>query len=772
MPIVLAENKEHLIIKRDGRVEPYNPDKLRRVLIWADNGRDRFTDEILSSIDIKINNKMRIEALYDVTINTVANMITKLRPAFDNIAKNLYLLKIYKETWNIKDITQYPDYTELLRTAFRYKSYDKETFQKFTKEELDTIYSFIKPEYDRNFTYKGLVMFFEKYCMNYAKTKTLELPQHVYIRNAIEAFCDEKDSKEKLDLIYRRYNDVAISHKLFEKYDTKEPLTIVATPNISNSCKPKNQLASCVLEEMADNTWSISNTTMNSAFYSKNGGGLAVDMTKVRCSGSLVGTSGSSNGPVPYIRMIQATIQGFNQLNSRRGAAVITFPWWNYDSYDLFKLKDDGGNDDKRARQLQYCMKTNDLYYNRIKKNKDITLIDAKDATDVIYDYGSSFNKKYTELESKVPVKRKKTSAREHWFKFLQARNNTGNYYIFDQDNVNKQNMNPTRYINSSNLCCEITLPSRAATKVNEELITKEDGNTYLKTVSKDGEIAICNLASINLAVYDTLSDNDKYTSIYTLLRGMDNNITRQFYPSKEGKYSNINYRPIGIGIVNETGWLANKNIKTSDKEAEAEIFRIMEDLSFNIYSASNQLAMERGKYKGFEDSRWAKGQTPYDISIGKKFFPEFKLTKDWSSLKRLIRRHGLRFSYHMAIAPTATSGKCPNLTEGIDPVLDSFYVEQGTLILPTLAYNFSRNNKYYVSAFDVPNECTIRKAAIRQMFIDQSQSLSLNYKSPKSAAELTKDILLCHKMGIKTVYYHNTPKDRSAVEVPCDSCS
>ena len=176
--IELTKDKKHIIIKRDGREEPFNEEKLKKVINWATDRKEGFTNALLEGLNIKINDRMKIEVLYDELINTAVNKISPLYPSYDTIAEKLYLMKIYKETCKLKKTGSYPHIKTFLKKGVKHKVYDKNIVSLFSDKELDKINSMIVPDRDLLFTYKGLAIFYRKYCKNIG-SKKLELPQKI-----------------------------------------------------------------------------------------------------------------------------------------------------------------------------------------------------------------------------------------------------------------------------------------------------------------------------------------------------------------------------------------------------------------------------------------------------------------------------------------------------------------------------------------------------------------------------------------------------------------
>jgi len=450
MPVELVNNKKHLVIKRDGRMEPYQEEKMRKVLHWAiskaindDPKYSKLNEEmknniinnminlVLEETEIKIYDKIKIEKLFDTVIQTVENQISRIQSIWDKVATNLLVQKFYKERWSIKR-DEYPHYSEVIRKGIQYGHYDKK-YWNLTDEEIEELNDYIDHSRDFKIRSFGLKSFMKKYAFPH------ELPQHAIMRLAIYAFHMEKDPELKMKLIK-------------DRYDMINRLLSAASPLWISSGAPNPQIASCVLTSMEDDSWSINRTISNIGLYSKWGGGTACDISPLRCKGSIIGKTGRSSGIIPFIQMIQSTIKAYNQRGLRQGACAVYNVWWHYEIEDFLMLKDEGGSEDNRARSLQYAVKLNSLFIKRAIEDKDVYLFDPKETPELLYTYGEEFNKWYEFYENKKGIRKKKIKARDLAYLIAKIRAETGNLYIFFSDNANEQTPYEM-YINSSNLC-------------------------------------------------------------------------------------------------------------------------------------------------------------------------------------------------------------------------------------------------------------------------------------------------------------------------------
>jgi len=291
------------VIKRDGRTELFQPEKMKKVCNWATDNTEWMTAELLSDTEIKLHKEMHIKDIFQQVIVTAVNKISIMYPQWENVAAKLQLMSIYKETYNVNVFDDYPKMSEVLKKGVERKSYNKSSVQRLSEEELLAIDVMIKPERDLLFNYKGLVTFYDKYCLNYTKTKKLELPQHAYMRVAIALMIEEKD---RLKQIKNLYDAISLHNQT------------CATPIMLNALTDGQQLSSCVLNTLSDDSHNILDTGKNLGIYSKFKGGTALDISALRAKGSYIqGTQGYSSGPVPFIKYFESIMRAWNQGGKR-----------------------------------------------------------------------------------------------------------------------------------------------------------------------------------------------------------------------------------------------------------------------------------------------------------------------------------------------------------------------------------------------------------------------------------------------------------------------
>lgn len=736
--IKLVADKQHNVIKRNGSIVPYDPDKLYAVLLWAADGSEIFAKQLLEAVDIKIHNKIHITKLYDEVISTASNLISDMYPKWETIAKNLYLLKLHKDV-GVKR-AKYPKYDDVVLANEASGLYSTALLDELVDRDISRkeLAKAITPKYDKLFSFGGLNLFVQKYC-NKHKGTLLELPQHVYMRVAIQLMY-----KDGLEAIIAKYHQLA-SHCVTE-----------ATPKMVNAAKPAASLFSCCMNKPSDSLEGINESLNMLARESKYGGGDAWDVSCIRAKGSPIkGNNGKSSGVLPYLQAAQAVVGSYNQGSTRSSALIAFYNWYHYESPEITSAKEESGKDEDRARKIQYAVKWNKTLTNAIRNDEDIYLIDPARTQDLTYAYGEDFTMLYDKYSKNTRIHKRKYNARELGFHLAKIKAETGNNYTFFTDNNNFQNIGAGT-ITASNLCMEMSMSYDEVTGPNE------------------GDIGLCNLASVNLIKWALMTASEKEAFMYLLVKSADNAIDNSFYANAAGKIHSQKHRNLGIGVSNYANWLATAKHLWDSEGARRDTHSLFEELSYYAIKASVQLAKERSRCNVWTATKWSQGLFPHEISIlGKtESILNYDLKMDWESLRTEMLKYGIRNSRLLSIAPTATSGKCITATEGVDPVRKFKTIQEGTYSLPFVAPDLRKNRKYYQTTFEIANKDVIELAAIRQKFICMSQSVSLAYAKPDSAYEVLSDIMLAEDLGLKSIYYTHTPiEDDELEDEGCDSC-
>ncbi len=627
--------------------------------------------------------------------------------------------------------------------------------------DLDRIANAIKPERDLNITYLSLQTLYDRYFIHHNDTRW-ELPQTFLMRVCMGLAHSEGEQR---------------TERAIEFYDLLSSFDYMcSTPTLFNSGTLRPQLSSCFLTTVPDDLDGIYGAIKDNALLSKYAGGLGNDWTPVRGIGAKIkGTNGKSLGVVPFMNVADATAVAVNQGGKRKGAVCAYLETWHMDIEEFLELRKNTGDERRRTHDMNTANWIPDLFMERLFEKKDWTLFSPDETPDLHDIYGDDFRTAYEAYEVKAErgeIRSKKIPAVNLWRKMLGMLFETGHPWVTFKDPCNLRS--PQQHVgvvHSSNLCTEITL------------------NT-----SKD-EIAVCNLGSINVANHmkDGKLDTVKLAkTVKTAVRMLDNVIDINFYTVPQAKNSNLQHRPVGLGMMGFQDALYLQRIPYASDAAVTFADNLMEHISYNAISASNELAVERGSYKTFKGSLWSQGILPIDSiqavakTRGKYLEQDTSTTLDWDSLRKKVKKDGMRNSNVMAIAPTATISNICGVTQSIEPTYQNLFVKSNmsgefTVVNPHLVkdlkaiglwdqvmvhdlkyYNGSVNlidrvpadlKALYATAFEMEPRWLVDAASRRQKWIDQGQSLNL-YMAEPSGKKLDILYRMAWIRGLKTTYY------------------
>lgn len=433
-----------------------------------------------------------------------------------------------------------------------------------------------------------------------------------------------------------------------------------------------------------------------------------------------------------------------SQGGLRKGSATLFFPIWHQEIKELIVLKNEKGNDENRARSLDYAVSISKIFYERFINNEEITLFSPHDVPGLYDAFGTDrFDELYVHYERDESIPKKTVNAQELILEILNERSDTGRIYILNIDHANSHGPY-TKTIRMSNLCLEICL-------LTDPIEHIDDIN---------GAIALCILSALNAGTIKNEKELEECCDLS--VRSLDELIDIQEYPVKAAEIATKRYRPLGIGIIGLAHYLAKLGYNYEDSDACNSVHRLSESLQYYLLKASNQLAKEKGICEGFSDTKYSQGILPIDTY--KKDVDEFctePLQHDWESLRRNIMEYGLRNTTLTAAMPSETSSKTSNATNGIEPPRGYLSVKRKIKqIVPQ--YSTLKNN--YTLLWDMKsNEGYFNIVAVMQKFFDQSISANWSYnpenypdkKVPMSV--VVNDFLQAYKKGHKTAYYMNT---------------
>ncbi len=628
----------------------------------------------------------------------------------------------------------------------------------------------LKPERDHLFQFLGLQTLYDRYFLHSDGTR-FELPQAFFMRVAMGLAVREIQREDKAIEFYN----------LISSFDF-----MCSTPTLFNSGTPRPQLSSCFLTTVPDDLDGIFKSIKDNALLAKYSGGLGNDWTRVRGLGAHIkGTNGESQGVVPFLKVANDTAIAVNQGGKRKGAVCAYLETWHIDMEEFLDLRKNTGDDRRRTHDMNTANWVPDLFMQRVDEDGQWTLFSPDETPDLHDLTGKAFAERYAYYEDKAGRGEmrvhKEVRAQDLWRKMLTMLFETGHPWITFKDPCNLRS--PQQHIgvvHSSNLCTEITL------------------NT------SDTEVAVCNLGSVNLAnhIHDGKLDYAQLErTVKTAMRMLDNVIDVNFYTIPEARNSNLQHRPVGLGLM---GFQDALNIMRMPYASDAAVDfadESMEAISYHAISASVDLAAERGRYPSFEGSLWSRGILPLDsIRIvddarGAEVNVDRSSRLDWEALRKRVQTTGMRNSNTMAIAPTATISNICGVMQSIEPAYQNLFVKSNmsgdfTVVNEHLVRDLKARGlwdevmvsdlKYfdgsvgaidripddlkaiYATAFEIDSSWLIEAAARRQKWIDQAQSLNLYIANP-NGKKLDQLYRLAWKRGLKTTYYL---RSRSATHV------
>ena len=773
------------IKKRNGRLENFEVDKINASSQRACEGiQDVSASEIVLDAQLQLFDKITTKEIDTALILSAREKIEK-EPNYSFAAARLLLNNLYKEVF--KEGVDSDTFKLQYRKSFIQNIKKLAKLDRLDKRLLDfdliKLSEALKIRRDLKFKYLGVQILSDRYFLK-VDEKCMEAPQSFWMRVAMGLAINEKNKNEKAIEFYN-----LMSRMLYTP----------STPTLFNSGTTHSQLSSCYLNTFDDSIDGIFDGAWQEARKSKFAGGLGLDVTPFRSTGShIIGTNGISSGLIPWLKIYNDLLIAVNQGGKRPGAGCAYLEPWHLDFEEFLNLRKNTGDDRLRCHDMNTATWIPDEFMRRVQ-NEDIWyFFDPKDSN--LHDcFGKEFDKKYNQLCDKAEeglIKNYRTTpAKDLWKKMLKVLFETSHPWNTFKDPCNIRYTNQHEgVVHSSNLCTEITLHTKASKYQSGE-----------KT--EIGETAVCNLGSINLVNHIDDGDLDYNllkSSIHTAVRMLDNVIDINFYPTKEAENSNLKNRPIGLGMMGIHDVLHIKNIKIDSDESVSFNDKLFEFYSMNAIHASSILAAERGSYETYEGSLWHGGTFPIDsynnlmVYKGKQEVPKESITgkpltgkgqtlEDWSKVRIHVNEFGMRNSNVMAIAPTATIGYINGVEQSIEPNFSVLFVyenKSGNFYITNPHFvkdmkdrnlwnseisNFIKSidgdlsmangnvpedlKEKYKTAFDRDMFKLIDCTAVRQKWIDQSISFNL-YNSGTSLKYLNDIYMACWEKGLKTTYY------------------
>ena len=734
--------------KRDGTLEPLNIDKLHKVVMYA-------CEDIsgVSASEVEINSQiqffegMATEDIQETLIKSAADLISEETPNYQYVAGRLINYHLRKMVY---DSFTPPCLCDIIQDNIDAGFYDAEFTELYTKTEIDELNSHIKHDRDEVLTYAAMEQFRGKYLVQNRSTgEIFETPQVAYMMIAATLF--SKYPAESRMSYVKAYYDAISTFKIS-----------LPTPVMAGVRTPQRQFSSCVLIETDDSLDSINATSSAIVKYVSQKAGIGIGAGSIRAVGSKIRSGDATHtGVIPFYKMFQSAVKSCSQGGVRGGAATLYYPIWHLEVEDLLVLKNNKGTEDNRVRHMDYGIQFNKLMYERLITGGNITLFSPQDVPglyDSFFNDQDKFQELYEKAERMTSIRKKSIPAIELFSSFVTERKDTGRIYLMNVDHANTHGsfIEDVAPIKQSNLCCEINLPTKPLTDINDPT----------------GEISLCTLSAINWGVLKDLSEMDKVCNL--AVRGLDELLDYQEYPVLAAELSTMKRRPLGIGIINFAYWLVKHDTNYQDPNLEL-VDEWAEAWSYSLIKASADLALEKGKISGNEETKYSLGITPnqtYKQDVDE--LVKHKERQDWKGLRKQLKETGIRNSTLMALMPAETSAQISNSTNGIEPPRSYVSIKQskhGVLKQVVPGYPYYKN-KYDLLWDQKSPQGYLKIMAVLQKYIDQGISVNTSYnpehyedeKVPMSV--LIQDILMFYKYGGKQLYYNNTYDGQGEIDV------
>jgi len=732
--------------KRNGSAEPVDVNKIVRAVNRCCTG--------LADVDAMRVATKTISGLYDgattreldqLSIQTAASLIVE-EPQYARLAARLLATYVEKEVRG----QEIHAFSQSVATAHRLGLVN-DRLAEMVARNARKLNDAILPERDREFEYFGLRTVYDRYLLKHPTTRlVVETPQQFFLRIA----CALSET-------------VTEALELYGLFSSLEYLP--SSPTAFNAGTRTEQLSSCFLLDSPDDTLEdIYQRYTDVALLSKFSGGIGLAYHRVRSRGSLIrGTNGHSNGIVPWLKTLDASVAAVNQGGKRKGACCVYLEPWHADVEEFLALRDNTGDEASRTHNLNVANWVPDLFMRRVEADATWSLFDPKTVPHLPDLFGEAFDEAYAAAEAQgLAVKTVK--ARDLYARMMRTLAQTGNGWMTFKDMANRacnQTAQAGRVVHLSNLCTEIL------------------------EVTGHEETAVCNLGSINLARHTMVGadgtvgfDFDKLArTVRIAVRQLDAVIDLNAYPIPSARASNLRWRPVGLGLMGLQDCFFQMHLPFDAPAARALSRRIAATVYFHALSASVELAVEKGRHPAFAETRAARGELQFDA---------WGVTPDdaeaWDALRARIQAHGLRNSLLVAVAPTATIASIAGCSECIEPQVSNLFKRE------TLSGDFLQVNRHlvaelkalglwteatrarlklaegsvqgleelpaalrevYRTAWEIPMRALIDMAADRGAFIDQSQSLNLFVENP-NIGQLSSMYFYAWKKRLKTTYY------------------
>lgn len=761
------------VIKRDGSIEPFMPEKLNNWAKWSCKGSTAsWSSLVLTAVKQISDSRVTTDFLQELLITTAMNLLDE-DPAYDKVAVELMIAQLRKQLFD----SYYPPHLKSFHDHMVEIGQWSNKAEWLSAEDFEYLNSIIDHERDHLFTSAGFKQFKDKYSRRSTITNEIfETPQFAYMGMVMEMLALphwDLDDAEEL------YNALSL-----QKVN-------VPTPPLVGLRSGDRGFASCCLVDATDTLQSIDAAEHVVFNMVAARAGIGYHLESRSLADPVRNGTFPHSGKLPYYRHIDRSVKS-NTQQSRGGSATVYYAFFDPEIIKMIQVKSQRSAQEDQIDKMDYNLKYNQLLFKRYVKKQDITLMSFFYAPEVWEAFHSGSYEEFERLyiaaekrlenETKVGFKGErlpvapKIPAADILEEWVTVRMETGRAYAMDitETNRNSRFSDPIRM---SNLCVEIVQPTYPIRHVVDMYRKPEELD--LMDPSEYGEVSLCNLGGIALGRIHSLEEWESIS--YILLKFVDSIIDIQDYPFPTLAYTAKKRRNVGIGLMNAAGAMAEVGLAYEGVEARNWIHREAEKASYFLHKASVRLAQEVGAADWFHRTRTSKGELLVDtykktvddlVTVG--------LEMDWESLRSDILKYGMRNSVLMANMPGESSSVLLGVTNSVEPprgplTVKTSGVNKVVSLVPNINdWDIFVNYKY---AFELDRTEHIKWIAVLQKFTCQSSSAQLYYdynKYPKGIipqAEVIKDLMNQTKYGIKTIYYANFDVDNGgAANSGCES--
>ena len=744
------------VVNRAGIKEELDIKKIREKLIKACENLEVNMVELESHIDAIYQEGITTKKIQESLITQAVSMVSFEKSDWTYVAGRLLMMETEREVFHKRGFS-YGNFLQTVQDLVDKKVYDSR-LREYNESEIRKLGEYIVPDRDMLYDYAGANMLVNRYLIKYLGN-TYELPQEVFMCIAMLLAINEG-------------NRVEIAKKFYDALSLKK--ISLATPILANLRIPRGNLSSCFITAIDDNIESIFYNIDTIAKISKNGGGVGVNISRIRAKNSMVnGYYNASGGVVPWIRIVNDTAVAVNQQGRRAGAVTVALDTWHLDIEKFLELQTENGDQRTKAYDIYPQVVVSDIFMRRVERDELWTLVDPyeirmKYGVELCELYGVEFEKMYFKIEDDESLTLKKVvRARELFKEIMKVQIETGMPYIFFKDSANRMNHNQHMgMIGNGNLCME-SFSNFSPSKNYSEYSQESEGVRKVDL----GMVHTCNLVSMNMAEI-TREELEEITGI--AVRILDNTIDLTQTPILESDRHNSQYRTIGVGTMGLADYMAREFMIY--EESLDEVDSLYEEIALYTLKASALLARDRGAYPNFKGSMWDQGVFFQKDKVW--YENNSKFAKSWSEVFDLVKEYGLRNGELSAVAPNTSTSLLMGATASVNPTFSRFFIEKNQKGAVPRVVKYLKDRAWFYPEFkNVDPKLYVKVMSRIGKWTTQGVSMELLFDLNKNirAKDIYETFLTAWKEGCKSVYYIRTIQKNTNIardKEECESCS